>query len=1031
MRTGSGPCETMGQTRHTHPRKGIGMDLSIDQKLHGFTVRTREELPEIDGTAFVLDHGKSGAKLLYLQNDDTNKAFSISFKTPPADDTGVFHILEHSVLCGSDKFPVKEPFVNLLKSSMQTFLNAMTFPDKTMYPVASTNGQDLLNLMDVYLDAVLHPAIYHKRAIFEQEGWHYELAGDMEADEGDAVAGDAVAQTEAADGQTRLALNGVVYNEMKGALSDPNSVLYDELQAALFPDTAYRFESGGTPRAIPDLTYEQFLEEHRRHYRLDNSYLTLYGDVDIDVVLAFLDQEYLSPVADEQAAATGIGAEGAPLGPHELALQAPVCALGVAKNMATAPENACMGLGYVLGTARERTRMVAADILIDALMGSNEAPLKRALLDADLADDAQAFLADALLQPFAVIQLKGLKEGAAERFKGVVDDTLRRLADGGLDHALVEASLSRAEFVMRERDFGMADGVALSMAALSGWLYDDDLATSYLKYEEDFAFLRRALEEGYFEQLVREAFLENGHMAEVEVRPVAGDEDAFEAERLAAAEAGMGPQDYERVADEEAALRRLQEEPDPPEALATLPRLSVDDLGEAPEEPAYGLDDGTPVPCLRHRIPTRGIAYAYRYFDLARLSFDELPYVTVLAIALGKLGTAEHTAAEVDTLVQSRLGNLSFFAEVHENPEDRFDLHPVMVVSASSLSENVEDLAALPNEVVLSSDLHDLPKIKDALTQKRVGMEQGFAAAGNSAALARVASYYLPAAVAREQLGGIDFYRFLKDLLDHFDERADGLAAKLEDVANRIFSDDRLTVSFTGSDEDFERFWEAGGALGRFEDWEATTPEDVRLDVPAPLPRNEAFVVPTDVVYAATGYDRRLLGLPYSGTWLVASRALSYDYLWNEVRVKGGAYGAGFQATRAGGLRFYSYRDPHLAETVKRFKGAGAWLSAFDPQDGQMDGYVVSTVASLDAPLKPRELARRQDGHFFAHIDEAARLKTRAEAVHARAQDVRSLGAAVTAAAAEDLVCVFGNKDVIAAEGSGLAVIDLLNEQAC
>ena len=296
--------------------------------------------------------------------------------------------------------------------------------------------------------------------------------------------------------------------------------------------------------------------------------------MDIDVVLAFLDQEYLSPVADEQAAATGIGAEGAPLGPHELALQAPVCALGVAKNMATAPENACMGLGYVLGTARERTRMVAADILIDALMGSNEAPLKRALLDADLADDAQAFLADALLQPFAVIQLKGLKEGAAERFKGVVDDTLRRLADGGLDHALVEASLSRAEFVMRERDFGMADGVALSMAALSGWLYDDDLATSYLKYEEDFAFLRRALEEGYFEQLVREAFLENGHLAEVEVRPVAGDEDAFEAERLAAAEAGMGPQDYERVADEEAALRRLQEEPDPPEALATLPRLS-------------------------------------------------------------------------------------------------------------------------------------------------------------------------------------------------------------------------------------------------------------------------------------------------------------------------------------------------------------------------------------------------------------------------------------------------------------------------
>ena len=1014
------------------------MDLSINQKLHGFAVRTREDLPEIDGTAFVLDHEKSGAQLLYLENADANKAFSISFKTPPADDTGVFHILEHSVLCGSDKFPVKEPFVNLLKSSMQTFLNAMTFPDKTMYPVASTNEQDLVNLMDVYLDAVLHPAIYHKRAIFEQEGWHYEVAG---AEAGDGTA-EAPAGTEAADEATsdapagaagapaaprRLALNGVVYNEMKGALSDPNSVLYDELQAALFPDTAYRFESGGTPRAIPDLTYEQFLDEHRRHYRLDNSYLTLYGNVDIDAMLAFLDREYLSPVADEQESARA-AAGGDAFVPHELALQPPVVQLGRVRNMATAPENACMGLGYVLGHARERTRMVAADILIDALMGSNEAPLKRALLDADLADDAQAFVADALLQPFAVIQLRGLREGAPERFRAVVENTLRYLADGGLDHALVEASISRAEFTMREHDFGMADGVALSMAALSGWLYDDGAACDYLRYEDDFAFLRKALGEGYFEQLIREAFLESAHMAEVEVRPVAGDEDAFEAERLAAAEAGMGPEDWRRVAEAQAELRRLQEEPDAPEAVAKLPRLSVDDLGDAPDEPPFALAEGTPVPCLRHRIPTRGIAYAYRYFDLSRLAFEELPYATVLAIVLGKLGTAEHTAAEVDTLVQSRLGNLTFFAEVHENPEDPSDLRPVMVASASALSENVGALAALPNEVMLSTDFSDASKIKDALVQKRVGMEQGFASAGHSAAMARVASYYLPAGVVREQLGGVDFYRFLKDLLDHFDERAEGLAAKLADVANRVFSDDRLTVSFTGSDADFERYWEAGGALGRFEDASAVSPEDVRLDVPAPEVRNEAFVVPTDVAYVACGYDRRLTGVPYSGTWPVASRALSYDYLWNEVRVKGGAYGAGFQALRAGNLRFYSYRDPHLAETLGRFGGAGAWLSAFDPDADQMDGYVVSTVAALDAPLKARELARRQDGRHFARIGEEARLRTRAEAAGTRAEDVRALGAAVSAVAARNMACVFGNRDIIEAAADGFAVVDLLNE---
>lgn len=998
------------------------MDLTPDQKLHGFTVRTREDLPEIDGTAYVLDHDKSGAQLLYLQNDDSNKAFSIAFKTPPADDTGVFHILEHSVLCGSDKFPVKEPFVDLLKSSMQTFLNAMTFPDKTMYPVASTNDQDLLNLTDVYLDAVLHPAIYRKRAIFEQEGWHYELADDVEAEAGDSVVGDAVAATEATDGSARLVLNGVVYNEMKGALSDPNSVLYDELQAALFPDTAYRFESGGTPRAIPDLTYEQFLEEHRRHYRLDNSYLTLYGNVDLDGMLAFLDGRYLSPVADEQAASAGLDAEGAPIGPHELREQAPVRTLGVKRNMATAPENACAGLGYVIGNARERTRMVAVDILIDAIAGSNEAPLKRALLDAGLAADALAFFADSLLQPFAVIQLRGLEEGGAERFRPVVEETLRGLADGGLDRTLVEASLSRAEFVMRERDFGMADGVALSMSALAGWLYDDDEATSYLKYEDDFAFLREALDEGYFEQLIREVFLESDHMAEVEIVPVDGDEDAYEEARLAAAEASMTPEDFVRVADEEAALRRLQEEPDAPEALATLPRLSVSDIGEAPVEPAYGLVEGADVPTLRHDVPTRGIAYAYRYFNLDRVAFDELPYVAVLGLVLGKLGTARHTASELDTLVNGKLGNLSFFAEIYEDEADPSALAPKFVVSSSALTENVQELAELPREIMLETDFSDTGKIKDVLQQRRIGMEQGFANAGHASAMAHLASYYLPAGVVREQLGGVGFYRFLKQLLASFDERADDVSARLADLAARLFADDAMVLSFTGSDDDYARFAAAGATLGRNREG------DARLIAPDPVVLNEAFIVPTDVCYAAQGFDRRAFDAGYTGAWQVAARALSYDYLWNEVRVKGGAYGAGFQTARTGNLRFYSYRDPHLDDTLARFAGASEWLAAFDPAADAMEGYVVSTVAGFDTPLKARSLVRRQDGDFFGGRTPESRLETRAQMIDADAATLRSLAAPIAEAVALNAVCAFGNRDIIESSDAGLAVVDLLNE---
>ena len=981
------------------------MDLTIDQNLHGFTVRTSEPLPEIEGTAYTLVHGKSGARLLYLRNDDANKAFSIAFKTPPADDTGVFHILEHSVLCGSDKFPVKEPFVNLLKSSMQTFLNAMTFPDKTMYPVASTNEQDLLNLMDVYLDAVLHPAIYRKRAIFEQEGWHYELAED----EGEAAP---------------IVFNGVVYNEMKGALSDPNSVLYDELQAALFPDTAYRFESGGTPRAIPDLTYERFLEEHRRHYRLDNSYLTLYGDLDLDRALAFLDEEYLSPVADEEAArdAERAAAGEEPLVPHPLAEQAPVTSLGIVRPMATAPENACMGLGYVIGDVRDRTRMVAVDILIDAIMGSNEAPLKRALLDAGLADDAQAFLADSLLQPFAVFQLKGLADRAPERFRDVVEEGLRSLADGGLDHALVEASLSRAEFVMREHDFGMSDGVALSMAALSGWLYDDALATSYLRYEDDFAYLRKALDEGYFEQLIRDVFLENGHKAEVEIRPTDADEEAFEESRLQEAADGMGPDGLARVKAEEAELRRLQEEPDSPEALATLPRLSVSDVGEAPVEPAYGPEDGTPVPCLRHRVPTRGIAYAYRYFDLSRLSFDDLPYVTVLALVLGKLDTARHTASELDTIVNGQLGNLSFFSETYESADDPGRLAPKFVVGASALAENSEKLAGIPREIMLETDFSDTGKIKDVLQQRRIAMEQVFASSGHASAMARLASYYLPAGVLREQLGGIEFYRFLKQLLARFDECGQDVSARLADVAARLFVDDGLTVSFTGADEDFERFWRSGATTGQ------TGADRRSLEIPAPVVRNEAFIVPSDVCYAAQGFDRRALDAPYSGAWQVAARALSYDYLWNEVRVKGGAYGAGFQAARTGNLRFYSYRDPHLDETLDRFAGAADWMASFDPRDEEMEGYVVATVAGFDSPLKARMLARRQDGDWFGGRTPESRAETRDEMLGATPEQLRSIAAPIARAVAQNAVCAFGSRDVIEGSDVDFDVVDLLNE---
>ncbi len=1002
----------------------------------GYEFVSTETLKEIDGSATMLLHPKSGAKLLLMQNDDVNKAFSISFKTPPRDDTGVFHILEHSVLCGSRKFPVKEPFVDLLKSSMQTFLNAMTFPDKTMYPVASTNEKDLLNLMDVYLDAVFHPAIYTKPTIFQQEGWHFEREGENGAN---------------------LAINGVVYNEMKGELSNPDSVLYDGLSAALFPDNAYRFESGGTPEGIATLTYEGFLDHHRRHYRTDNSFITLYGDFEPETFLRFLDEAYLSPVAEEQAdvsadVSAGISADvpaDVPQAPNPLLPQEPLINFDAKRTMETAPENACCALGYVIGNVKDRERLMATDVLLDAIMGSNEAPMKRAILDAGIAADAMGYVADATLQPFAVIHLKGLRPDGASKLRPIVEAEAKRLADGELDHALIEAALSHTEFVLREHDFGTADGVVLAMSCLSGWLYDDSLATAYIRYEDAFEKLREQISQGYFEQLLRELFLENNHAAGIEVVPVSGDgageaaEGAVLGERESASEGasestnestsettdettdgttdGTAPRipTLEEVDELVAALRCAQETPDSAEDLATLPRLAIADIDEAPAEPRYWLDERGPFPCLLHEVNTHGIAYSYRYFSLDCVQFDELPLVSVLAMVLGKLGTANHSAADLDTAIQASLGNLSFFAEVHENADDAENIHPFFVLSASSLSSKLEEGVTLCNEVLTSTIFNDPDRIYDILCQRRVGMEQAFATSGHSSAMTRVGSYYLPAGVVREALAGIDFYRYLCDLIDHFDERAPQLIEELEALAKRLLVDTNCMMSFGGSEEDFERFVEVRRALGEIapEGEAGTSPTDApcqkTLALPKPQPKNEAFIVPSDVSFSALGFDRRKLGADYTGSWLVAARALSYDYLWNEVRVKGGAYGVGFQTTRQGNMRFYSFRDPHVAETYERFHDAASWLAEFSPSDEEMTGYVVSTVAGIDSPVKPRSLIRRQDAQFLAHLSPQSRAQSRAEVLTTAAEDVRALSPVLESIVEANLHCSIGNAALI------------------
>lgn len=965
------------------------MEYRVGSCLHGFKVKSIERLPEIDGRAIVMSHTKSDARLLLLKNQDNNKAFSITFKTPPADSTGVFHVIEHSVLCGSKKFPAKRPFVNLLKNSMKTFLNAMTYPDKTMYAAASTNGQDLANLMDVYMDSVFSPNVYGNRAIFDQEGWHYELNPE----------------------ESHLRYNGVVLNEMKGVFSSSDSVLYNALMKNLFPDTAYAFESGGDPKDITDLTYEQCLDSHRRHYHPENSYIVLYGNLDDRKYLAHLDENYLSKYKSGTSK------------PNPLEVQEPVVRMNVKKRMQTAHENACMGIGYVAGHASDRARILRADILIDALMGGNESPLKKALLESGIASDYQGYLCDGQLQPVVVVQAKGSEIGHQNRLLSVIEKTVSRLVEEGIPRDKLEATISRGEFKVRERDFGIPAGVALAQASLSGWLYDDSMPTDYLQYDAEFKAMRSQIEEGYFEQLARELFLENNHIASVEIVPYESVQQSEESKRLEAIKSRMDLKDIQRVKDNMRELLRFQVEPDTLKTASPFPPLSLETTGSADDDLCYTMITTTSPLCLYHNLPTQRIDYVYYYFDLNRVAYEDLPYVAVLIRLLGKFDTEKYTAGNLDDLVRTRLGKIRFFIESYCQNDDPFAIEPKLVVEVSSLEENVDYLATIPSEIWGTTDFSNTGKIKDILQQYRIGMEQAFTLSGHVAAKGRLASYYVPSAVIRDDMGGVGFYRFIKNLLDEFNDKAESLVENLYRVSDSLFSHRGLVISFTGTPEERERFWKASEFL-RLSNGTACK----KLVIPEPVNKREAFIIPTSVCFTSKGYDRRLLNAPYTGAWQVASSILSLDYLWKEVRLKGGSYGVGFNAEPSGALQFFSFRDPNLDKTISCFDMSGSWLESFDPKEDEMHGYVAGSIARHDAPKKACEIAWRQDCEFFSGVN--CRWKARQEILDTDASSIRALASVLKDLAEKGAECVFGGRDVISSSKRNLEVIDLFDSRS-
>ena len=962
--------------------------MKIDDVIHGFRLIRSEEIAEADGHGHTFVHEKTGARLFFLETEDDNKVFSISFRTPPVDDTGVAHIVEHSVLCGSRKYPLKEPFVELVKGSLNTFLNAMTFPDKTMYPVASRNDRDFQNLMDVYLDAVFYPAMRENPQILMQEGWHYEM------DDADAP----------------LRYSGVVYNEMKGALSAPDDLLGSRIMAALYPDTTYGCESGGDPEAIPTLTQEMFLDFHAHYYHPSNSYIYLYGDMDIAEKLAYLDRAYLShferiPVPsriDRQQVFAGqvVKEHFYPIGADE-----------------PLEENAFLSLNWVIGDTTDRKRVMALQILDHALLRMQGAPLRQALIDAGLGRDVDSNYESDVLQPFFSIIVSKSEVARAEEFVRIVKETLTKLADGGLDHMLVKAALNTLEFRLRESDFGSSPkGLIYGIRMMKTWLYDGAPA-DYLRYEDVLAQLKEGLENGYFEQVIRESFLENPHEALVTLAPsrtLGQEREAVQEAILAEKKAAMSADEIAKVMDDCAALKAAQEAPDTEEALASIPILARSDIRKEAEHLPLEIRDCAGTRVLYSDIETNGIVYLNFYFPMAAVAQEDLQYAYLLAEMFGAVDTARHTYAELAMLRSLYTGGFGADIVAYTRAGEPDSLAPRFKLRAKVLRENLPRLFDLLAEIMTESDFTGAKRVRELIDEEKTGMELSLQRAANQVVAARIAADLTPSGRYAE-VGGLPFHDFLRAFKDDFDARHTEMQAAFARILPQIFNQNDLMVSVTAAAEDYDGI---AAGLAAFQQKLSSVSFPAAPYTWEIAPKNEGLMTQSRVQYVAKGANFIKLGYEYTGVLRVLETLLRYDYFWTRIRVQGGAYGAMTQFNRNGFMIFSSYRDPNLAETFTVLDETADYVRAFDVSDREMDKFIIGTMSSVDTPLTPQMKGDIAATFHLRNITWEDRQRAREEILTAQQEDVRALAPMIEAAMRENVCCVLGGEEKIRANAA-------------
>lgn len=955
------------------------------EDLQAYEIIENRDVKDLNSKGILCRHKKTGARIVILSNDDDNKVFCIGFRTPPENSTGVAHIIEHTVLCGSKEFPAKDPFVELVKGSLNTFLNAMTYPDKTVYPVASCNDKDFQNLMHVYLDAVFYPNIYKEKKIFMQEGWHYELD----------------------NAEDNLRINGVVYNEMKGAFSSPDDVLDREVFSSLFPDTTYGVESGGDPKVIPELTYEEYLDFHRRYYHPSNSYIYLYGDMDVAEKLDFIDREYLSKF-DALAIDSSIK--------EQISFEKPV---EVRKKYSITEDenekdNTYLSYNTVVGKSLDRELYVAFQILDYALCTAPGAPLKQALIDAGIGKEVYSVYENGIYQPYFSIVAKSANREDKERFIQIIESVLKEQVEKGIDKKALLAGENYYEFKYREADFGSyPKGLMYGLQAFDSWLYDDAAPFMHIEANDTFAIMKEKIDTDYFETLIQTYLLENTHKAIIMVEPEKGltarQEQALQ-NKLNAYKESLTREEINQIVADTKALLQYQEEPSTEEALAKIPVLKREDIKPEAEPFINRMEKHNGTPFLYHDVFTNGIAYVRFVFDMSHISKELVPYLGLLKSVLCYVDTAHYKYGDLFNEINVYTGGISSQVATYVNAKNLDEYKVTYEIKVSVLFENMKKAFSLLEEILLSSKVEDEKRLLEIISEQKSRMQASFVSAGHSLAAVRAMSYFSETAAFTELISGIPCYRMLEEMESDFEARKAEIIGNLQKLMKVIFRSENLMIDYTATKENETELVSLVDALkGKLY---SEVEETELLAIPT-VKKNEGFTTSAQVQYVCRAGNYIKHGLPYTGALRVLKVIMGYDYLWNNVRVKGGAYGCMCNFGRTGDSYFVSYRDPNLQKTIETYEGAAEHFEQFKADEKAMTKFVIGTISDMDTPLNPSAKGSRSLSAYLSGLSYEEVQKERDEVLKVTDKDIKNLAKYMKAFMDDNCICVVGNEEKI------------------